>query len=69
MELLPAYDFGYLLRKLPSQTTIFKKDKEYRASLMGTATDWRSLKCYGDTPEDAACYRTRQRRRLDAGRA
>ena len=46
---LPAYDLGYLLRKLPEGCSIHKKENGYRWS-MNHITD----ECT-DTPEDAAC--------------
>lgn len=49
----PAYDLGYLLRKLPEPTLIRKKLGKYEASLRRGNKVYPSYEA--DTPEDAAC--------------
>jgi hypothetical protein len=56
---LPAYDLGYVMRKLPSGIHIFKASKSVRndgvvkySAWMQNVTRYRLL---ATTPEDAAC--------------
>lgn len=62
---IPAYDLGYLLRKLPAQfgkrgsnsaeCLRLAKDKDrYLAGYIGVDLVW-GFPCEADTPEDAAC--------------
>lgn len=47
----PAYDLGYLLRKLPIGTEIYRLENQYGAA-RHSIKDSRQL---ADTPEDAVC--------------
>lgn len=58
---IPAYDLGYLLRKLPPATIIRrnkKRGKDWSAGFYDTGAGYRNTsiaKTTADTPEDAAC--------------
>lgn len=52
MGSLPLYDLGYLLRKLPPQTRLFKARESTYGIAIGTMVE--KYKQFADTPEDAA---------------
>lgn len=49
----PAYDLGYLLRKLPGYIVLERMEKSWRATQVYENDG--SNEFYADTPEDAAC--------------
>jgi hypothetical protein len=58
--IIPAYDLGYLLRKLPymdngGELAIYKVDENRYAALFRRQGYRRKLSVGADTPEDAAC--------------
>lgn len=53
---VPAYDLGYLLRKLPDGTQLSKTTVTYSVSgIYSVDARNKSYHCNADTPEDAAC--------------
>jgi hypothetical protein len=56
IEAYPAYDLGYLLRKLPDGTQLNKTTVSYSASgIYSVDGHNKSFHEYADTSEDAAC--------------
>lgn len=53
-EQVPAYDLGYLLRKLPPVTKVINCSNE-KTQIYGALFPELKLTFHGDTPEDAAC--------------
>lgn len=53
---LPAYDLGYLLRKLPAESNVMNiGDKWFRATHYLGGSGFKHIYKTADTPEDAAC--------------
>lgn len=60
---VPAYDAGYLLRKLPTNSAEAENNAQFRMTVEYTPRGWKAFYHFGkpmmheyaDTPEDALC--------------
>lgn len=63
MRVVPAYDAGYLLRKLPTNSAEAENNAQFRMTVEYTPRGWKAFYHFGkpmmheyaDTPEDALC--------------